>query len=436
MAAGRKAAWGTVLVVLFTSTAHALMVSKEPDDVESLWRQIVDLRAVVEAKEDVGAVNNESQKEMRVNSQTPTSASTPITDARGHYKARAAAVATTATATCTSAWVNQGQSPSAGSPGSGSWCPSWASWCRWLGAGQDYSEQTTLSGSGTVAVDYSNPWEDGLVYLFLNGNLIRGLQPCTRATVNVDFQDGDILQLAEDGAIIGFSSVTCLAQGAAIDTPDTGCEVGVTCPAACSFDAEKASPTPAATPNPTSSPTPSPTSSPTSSPISVSGKGDPHLVNVHGQKFDLYQPGVHPLIRIPKSGRQRTALLVQARASRLGADCADLYFTEVNVTGKWTKSDLHYNAQVVHDETPQWSKFGPIELKVAHGHTEQGVTYLNFYVKHLGRAGFAVGGLLGEDDHGEAATPSAGCRKTMSLAKHLHGDGNAVRGASVATAMP
>ena len=198
---------------------------------------------------------------------------------------------------------------------------------------------------------------------------------------------------------------------------------------------------------------------------------------------------------------------------------------------------MHYNAQVVHDETPQWSKFGPIELKVAHGHTEQappltlplllalpflyrgvrkvaapgnglprpgnegnnpsppqvprgprqrgrgrsrlstpgshrgpptveivqdwavhavaetighavmaracrdsppakGVTYLNFYVKHLGRAGFAVGGLLGEDDHGEAATPSAGCRKTMSLAKHLHGDGNAVRGASVATAMP
>ena len=66
----------------------------------------------------------------------------------------------------------------------------------------------------------------------------------------------------------------------------------------------------------------------------------------------------------------------------------------------------------------------------------KGVTYLNFYVKHLDRAGFAVGGLLGEDDHGEAATPSAGCRKTMSLAKHLHGDGNAVRGASVATAMP
>ena len=35
---------------------------------------------------------------------------------------------------------------------------------------------------------------------------------------------------------------------------------------------------------------------------------------------------------------------------------------------------------------PQWCKFGPVELKVAHGRTEKGVTYLIFYVKHLALA--------------------------------------------------
>jgi hypothetical protein len=179
------------------------------------------------------------------------------------------------------------------------------------------------------------------------------------------------------------------------------------------------------------------TAVPTPAPAPASATGDPHMQNIHGERFDLLKPGKHVLISIPRGvTADKTLLGVQADARQLGARCSDMYFTEINVTGKWTKSDLHYNAQVVHDETPQWSKFGPIELKVAHGHTEQGVTYLNFYVKHLGRAGFAVGGLLGEDDPGEAATPSAGCRKTVSLAKHLHGDGNAVRGASVATAMP
>ncbi|CAK0813743.1 unnamed protein product [Prorocentrum cordatum] len=86
------------------------------------------------------------------------------------------------------------------------------------------------------------------------------------------------------------------------------------------------SPTPSPTPNPTASPSASPTASPTvmSMPLTVAGKGDPHLVNVHGQKFDLYQPGVHPLIRIPKATRKTTALLVLARATQIGDGCNDM----------------------------------------------------------------------------------------------------------------
>ena len=54
-------------------------------------------------------------------------------------------------------------------------------------------------------------------------------------------------------------------------------------------------------------------------------------------------------------------------------------------------------------------------MKVVHAHTATGTKYLNVYVKHLGRAGFVVGGLLGEDDHEAVSTPPAGCKKTLSL---------------------
>jgi hypothetical protein len=66
-------------------------------------------------------------------------------------------------------------------------------------------------------------------------------------------------------------------------------------------------------------------------------------------------------------------------------------------------------------ETPQWVAFGKVGLKVVHGRTDGGLSYLNVYVKHLGRAGFAVGGLLGEDDHEDVITPLADCAKSMSL---------------------
>jgi len=163
--------------------------------------------------------------------------------------------------------------------------------------------------------------------------------------------------------------------------------------------------------------------------------GDPHLQNMFGERFDLAKPGKSILVSIPRGTPVEDALLVvQADARQLGARCSDMYFQEINITGKWTNADLRYTAQVVNDETPQWSKFGPVELKVAHGHTEKGVTYLNLYVRHLGLAGAAVGGLLGEDDHTEAAAPSAACRKTMSLAKHATRSTSELQDASVAFA--
>merc|ERR1712113_417489 len=81
-----------------------------------------------------------------------------------------------------------------------------------------------------------------------------------------------------------------------------------------------------------------------------------------------------------------------------GGQCADTYFQELNITGAWVKSrqssglslvdaeqtgGLYISAQGVRDEHPDWMKFGKVALKVVHGRTQQGLSYLNFYVKNL-----------------------------------------------------
>lgn len=160
----------------------------------------------------------------------------------------------------------------------------------------------------------------------------------------------------------------------------------------------------------------------------ASGTGDPHLQNMRGERFDLLRSGKFLLINIPRGRPVEDALLaVEADAYRSGGHCEDIYFVALNITGAWADmaqtGGLRFDANTARDEKPKWAKLGPVELKVAHGRTDQGTRYLNFYVKHLGRAGYAVGGLLGEDDHSEAVVPSEGCRRTLTLALSREGKG-------------
>jgi len=155
----------------------------------------------------------------------------------------------------------------------------------------------------------------------------------------------------------------------------------------------------------------------------ASATGDPHLMNIHGERFDLMKPGNAILIQIPLGHPVNDTLLtIEAEARQLGEQCADLYFQKLSVTGAWAEK-LQPGGVVLHAEgggherLQTWTNVGPLELKVAHGKTINGLAYLNFYVKHLGSAGAAVGGLLGEDDHADAAEPLEGCRKKTSLAK-------------------
>jgi len=144
------------------------------------------------------------------------------------------------------------------------------------------------------------------------------------------------------------------------------------------------------------------------------------LQNVHGEKFDLMKPGNHVLINIPRGERAEHAMLrVQADARKLGGQCADMYFQEVNITGSWAEAKqhggYHYSVSQSDANHPEWIAFGKVQLKVVHGRTDGGLLYLNVYAKHLGRAGFDVGGLLGEDDHTDAMNPTGDCAHTMAL---------------------
>jgi hypothetical protein len=167
--------------------------------------------------------------------------------------------------------------------------------------------------------------------------------------------------------------------------------------------------------------------------------GDPHLQNLHGERFDLMKEGQHVLINIPRGqGAERALLRVQADARRLGGHCADIYFQEVNVTGSWAEAKraggYHYSTAHSATETPGWIAFGKVELKVVHGLTGSGLRYLNVYVKHLGQAGSVVGGLLGEDDHEDVSMPPAACDKHLALVDDLQGGLTAPSVHSVAVA--
>jgi len=150
----------------------------------------------------------------------------------------------------------------------------------------------------------------------------------------------------------------------------------------------------------------------------ASATGDPHLKNVDGQKFDLMQPGKHLLVQIPRLS-EKAMLRVDAEAQRFGGKCADLYFQELNITGSLVEAKqvggFHYHAQDVESQPPLWERFGNAQLKVAHGRTQEGTRYLNLYVRDLQRTRYPIGGLLGDDDHTEAATPPEGCGHRLSL---------------------
>jgi len=175
--------------------------------------------------------------------------------------------------------------------------------------------------------------------------------------------------------------------------------------------ATTAAPTPPPTPAPPSTPSPAPTGG------SVQATGDPHLMNLLGQRFDLHKEGLHTLVRVPRAERGAALLVVEAEARQMGVACADMYFQSVNLTGRWVGSQgrVFSAGHVAKTDSQRWLRYGKVELKVVEGHTKSGIVYLNLFVRHLKFAGYPVGGILGMDDHAAAATPSQKCQMRVSL---------------------
>ena len=91
---------------------------------------------------------------------------------------------------------------------------------------------------------------------------------------------------------------------------------------------------------------------------------------------------------------------------------------KVNVTGAWVKRadrrPLHFDASVAQPEFDRkWFHFGPVDLKVTQGKTQDDKVYLNFFVRNLAKTSHPIGGLLGDDSHElEAQGPDHRLRAT------------------------
>jgi len=163
-----------------------------------------------------------------------------------------------------------------------------------------------------------------------------------------------------------------------------------------------------------------PTLAPTPAPAVASATGDPHLQNIHGERFDLMRPGKHALIHIPRRAPiSSTVLHVEGDVQHVGGEC-EMYFQELNITGRWAnarrRGGFRFRAGGPRREADsKWLRFGTVGIKIVNGRTGKGIRYLNFYVKHLATTGLVVGGLLGEDDHTRAAMRPSSCNHRIAL---------------------
>lgn len=161
----------------------------------------------------------------------------------------------------------------------------------------------------------------------------------------------------------------------------------------------------------------------------LSGEGDPHLQNIHGEFFDVWKLGKIDLLRLPKSRAHPAHLFVQGTISKVrfadghvDDDCDGPVITAVHVSGNWLGNqksvnvslDINNTALKTHQNHP-YSKLvvfntkddrklkftvQDVELTVeAKGRYDR--QYLRFVAEHVTTFHGEVGGLLGSDDHSD-----------------------------------
>jgi hypothetical protein len=188
--------------------------------------------------------------------------------------------------------------------------------------------------------------------------------------------------------------------------------------------------------------TPSPTASSTATAV-----GDPHMINVKGEKFDLVRSGRMQLLRVPleavaeKANLTVDAMIVDMAGSIDGCTTAP-YIQTVTFGGRWlggrslTVSSKAGKMQVLLDGMwPMVSaqpvaigsvklayvhpnamelQVGDASIRVSHG-VQMFHFFLNMQAGSLSSLGYTLGGLLGGDDHRPFSTLASECFAGSSM---------------------
>lgn len=206
----------------------------------------------------------------------------------------------------------------------------------------------------------------------------------------------------------------------------------------------------AAPPDSWESATPSPTAP-------VGGHGDPHMVNILGEQFNIWRLGEAELLKIPRNSSASTADLrfladVTEVGKGSGACARPPYMTAMRLGGNWVGT-RELSVQMVDGEMrvllgkkklkpslehlrvtdnlivtrPSEARVkievGNATIDVMHGgHRDiHGQFYfLNMEARNLGSLGFEIGGILGLDDHTVVEEKPAHCKHEW-LAVERHG---------------
>jgi hypothetical protein len=200
------------------------------------------------------------------------------------------------------------------------------------------------------------------------------------------------------------------------------------------------------TPSPTdtsTAPTPSPTDT-------SSGFGDPHMVNILGEHFNIWRLGEVELLRIPRNSTNSTAALrLVANVSETAKGSSECtrapYMTSMRLGGAWF-DNRELSVKMVDGEmrvilgsmsiTPSSEQVtvksklivarpsearvtvqvGNATIDVKHDDFFKPHFYLNMEARNLASLGFEIGGVLGIDDHSVFVQRPTRCEKHILAA--------------------
>merc|ERR1719409_664343 len=183
-------------------------------------------------------------------------------------------------------------------------------------------------------------------------------------------------------------------------------------------------------------------------------KGDPHLMNMKGEAFDVMQTGNMMLLEIPRASSPATLdLALHADIERLGVvSCGPTFITSASIKGRWIGVPLEIRSgHIAGEGRPQpkhtfairfdgkaWFPHAEMQrttelskdathtarermflfqvrgLDIAVSQPKRPRIFLDIQVKGLGSLKTQIGGLLGIDDHSSVEELPAGCESSAS----------------------